>query len=114
MVKTPEIKHAFNAQTSGQTFNDLIGWLNDLDVVNGYADGAATTATVSYKGKGFLSSNALPKAITDHINQKNNWKVERKMWDDQYERVYEGGIAIPAYKELERYAAKIGVYDAAM
>lgn len=113
MVKTPEIKHAFNAQTSGQTFNDLIGWLNDLDVVNGYADGAATTATVSYKGKGFLSSdNALPKAITDHINQKNNWKVERKMWDDQYERVYEGGIAIPAYKELERYAAKIGVYDA--
>ena len=114
LAKDVAAQRAFKkVSDGGQTFEDLIGWLNDLDVVSEYVEGTETTVTTGYKGTGFLSSaDALPKALVNHINMKNNWKVERKMWLEQYERVYEGGIAIPAYKELERYAEKIGSYDA--
>lgn len=114
LAKDVAAQRAFKkVSDGGQTFEDLIGWLNDLDVVSEYVEGAETTVTTGYKGTGFLSSaDALPKVLVNHINMKNNWKVERKMWLEQYERVYEGGIAIPSYKELERYAEKIGSYDA--
>lgn len=114
LTKTPEVKRAFNKTGNGQLFNDLIAWLNNKNEVKSYVEGSEVTTTgFEYEDNGFLSTEyAMPKAIQDHINWNNNWKVERKMWDETNERVYEGGIAIPAYKEIERYAEKIGAYDA--
>ena len=112
LTKTPTVKRAFNEKGNGQTFDDLIGWLNNLDSVTSYVDGNEVSTVTGYSTNGFLSGNPIPEAIRSHINRENNWKVERKMWDDEHERVYEGGIAIPSYKDFERYAEKIGVYDA--
>lgn len=114
MVKKPVARHVFNkANNGGQVFDDLIGWLNGVDQVVSYVEGKEVVTDVDYAGNGFVdSANKLPAAISAHINWQNNWKTERKMWTDVHERVYVGGIAIPAYKELERYAEKIGSYDA--
>ena len=100
----------------GQNISELLAWLNNQSSIDAYVNGSFVTyQTTDYTTNGFLNGvlyeNTIPEKIYEHINKDAEWKTERKMYDEEYERVYKAGIAIPSKTDLLRYSEKIGYHD---
>ena len=101
-----------SAAASTQYFYDITGFLNSLDEVTYYynSDEPQTNQT-GYSQTGYIGNSAytqLPQGVLDAINYSHVWKSEPTSTGQAKERCYMGGITIPSYTDMERYADRIG------
>ena len=114
MTKDSVGERVFSEKKS-QSFGNMIGFLNNLDTVWFYYNTDTPSSTAeNYSESGYIGNGQfkqLPQAIFDSIDKNRVWKTEAMMSCQLKERVYCGGIAIPAVSDIKKYSGKIGWKD---
>ena len=114
MTKDSVGERVFSEKKS-QSFGNMIGFLNNLDTVQFYYNTDTPSSTEeNYSQSGYIGNEQfkqLPQAVFASIDKNRVWKTEAMASGQLKERVYCGGIAIPAVSDIKKYSDKIGWKD---